>query len=291
MIGTSWSHRLARLVVRPLVSTGVTPNHLTALRVITGVAACLEFALGTAAGTTWGGALWVLSAFLDRADGELARIGNMMSPGGHRLDYLADTAINTLLFVALGVGLGHTWLGGYALPLGLLSALSILLCSVFAERLEARSAIGTRAYAGRWGFDPDDALYLFGPLAWLGWLSPILVGAAVGSTVMMIITAVRLVRLRRAQAERRLDGTREPDNDNGISVRGGPAAVVDDEARHVDRLEIREREASQAGQVVVIPASIRRADKPTADPVVGQDDSIVAKRRDDDRGLRAGGRT
>jgi hypothetical protein len=35
-----------------------------------------------------------------------------------------------------------------------------------------------------------------GPLAWLGWLSGVLVGAAVGATVMMIITAVRLLRSR-----------------------------------------------------------------------------------------------
>jgi hypothetical protein len=30
-----------------------------------------------------------MSAFLDRADGELARIGNMMTPGGHRYDYVS----------------------------------------------------------------------------------------------------------------------------------------------------------------------------------------------------------
>jgi hypothetical protein len=34
-----------------------------------------------------------------------------------------------------------------------------------------------------------------GPLAWLGWLAPILVGASVGATAMMVITAIRLLRL------------------------------------------------------------------------------------------------
>jgi hypothetical protein len=48
----------------------------------------------------------------------------------------------------------------------------------------------------RAGSDPDDALYLMGPLAWLGWLSPILVGASVGATAVMIITGVRLQRQR-----------------------------------------------------------------------------------------------
>jgi archaetidylinositol phosphate synthase len=39
----------------------------------------------------WGGGIWLLSAFLDRADGELARIGDMMSRGGHVYDYYSDT--------------------------------------------------------------------------------------------------------------------------------------------------------------------------------------------------------
>ena len=38
-----------------------------------------------------------------------------------------------------------------------------------------------------------------GPLAWLGWLTPVLLGASVGATAMMLITALRLVRLRSEQ--------------------------------------------------------------------------------------------
>jgi hypothetical protein len=37
---------------------------------------------------------------------------------------------------------------------------------------------------------------LMAPFAWLGWLVPILVGASVGTTVMMTITFVRLRRLQ-----------------------------------------------------------------------------------------------
>ncbi len=66
--------------------------------------------------------------------------------------------------------------------------------------LERRSPPDTRAYSGRWGFDPDDALYLMAPLAWLGWLAPILVGAAMGATAMMVITGLRLRRLTLQQA-------------------------------------------------------------------------------------------
>jgi phosphatidylglycerophosphate synthase len=198
VLETTWTHLLARRLVRPLLGTAVRPNHLTTLRLLTGVAACVAFMPGTRTGMWWGGGLWLISAFLDRADGELARIGNMMSPAGHRYDYYCDTSINTLFFVCSGIGLRHSWLGSWAIPLGLLSAASMLLVSLFSEWLERRSPAGTRAYSGRWGFDPDDALYLLGPLAWLGWLSLVLAGAAIGATLMMIITGVRLVRARQA---------------------------------------------------------------------------------------------
>jgi len=191
---TTWTHLLARPVMRPLIGTAVRPNHITTLRLLTGTAACMAFAWGNRAGMAWGGGLWLLSAFLDRADGELARLANMMSPQGHRYDYLADVSVNSLFFVAIGIGLRQSVLGKWSIPLGLLSGVSILLVSIFAERLESRSPPGTKAISGRWGFDPDDALYLMGPLAWLGWLTPILIGASVGATTAMVIVGIRLRR-------------------------------------------------------------------------------------------------
>lgn len=197
MPSTTWTHLLARPVIRPLIGTAVRPNHITTLRLLTGIAACVAFAWGNRAGMWWGGALWLVSAFLDRADGELARLGNMMSPQGHRYDYHADVAVNTLFFIAIGIGLRHSVLGNWSILLGLLSGASMFLVGLFSEWLELRSPPGTKAVSGRWGFDPDDALYLMGPFAWLGWLTPVLVGASVGTTVAMLIIGVRLMRLRR----------------------------------------------------------------------------------------------
>jgi phosphatidylglycerophosphate synthase len=197
MIGSSWSHRVARVAVRPLLGTWVRPNHLTALRSLSGVAACVCIALGTRSGLVWGGWIWLLSAFLDRADGELARIGNMMSVAGHRFDYYADNFVNAALFVSIGIGLRDSWLGSLAVPLGVVSGTSMFLIGVFAFALESRSPPGQKAYRGRWGFDPDDGMYLMTPFAWLDWFAPILVGASVGTTLMMIITGIRLLRARR----------------------------------------------------------------------------------------------
>jgi phosphatidylglycerophosphate synthase len=195
MIGTSWTHRLARPLVRPLIGTGVTPNHLTTLRLVTGVLACAALTPGDTYWNWWGGSLWLVSAFLDRADGELARVGNMSTPGGHVYDYVVDNAVNTLFFVAIGVGLRHSTLGYYAIGLGLLSGVSVYLSAYLSEALERRQGPGVKAYSGAFGFDFDDLLYILGPMAWLGWLSPILVGASIGATIMMLLTAWRLRRL------------------------------------------------------------------------------------------------
>lgn len=199
MIATTWSHLLARCVVRPLLGTWVRPNHLTTLRLLTGLVACGCFAQGSDAGMWWGGWVWLVSVFLDCADGELARIGNMVSPTGHLYDYYVDNLVNAVFFVSIGFGLRHAWLGVWSIPLGLVSGVSVFLGSLFAEWLERRSPPATRAYARKWGFELEDALYLMSPCAWLGWLTPILLGAAIGAPAVMAVTGIRLRRLRTAQ--------------------------------------------------------------------------------------------
>ena len=206
MNNDTWTHRLARLAIRPLLGTGVTPNHLTTLRLLPGLAACLLLALlpyqpHPRMLAFWGGMFWILSAFLDRADGELARIGNMMTPGGHRYDYLVDNGINCLFFFSIGVGLtnatlfGHP-LHGWSVLLGAVAAGLLFLCNWVAERFE-NQVTDTRIIGGAWGFHADDALYLLGPAAWLGWLLPILLGAVAGTGVMAVLLLTRLLRLPR----------------------------------------------------------------------------------------------
>ncbi len=190
----TWTHLAARAAMRPLVGTGVTPNHMTTARLVTGVAACALLARGTAHGNLWGGVLWVTSTFLDRADGELARIGNMSSEAGHRYDYMVDNAVTALLFACLGVDLRASWLHGWSIPLGLVAAAAVVLSNRWSEILEDRSGRTVRAYSGRWGFDVDDLLYLIGPLAWLGWLAPVLLAGAVGTSAMAAITLLRVRR-------------------------------------------------------------------------------------------------
>jgi phosphatidylglycerophosphate synthase len=196
-LSSSWTHIAARVVVRPLVGTGVKPNHITTLRLVTGAVSCLLLARSAPGDILWGGIWWVVSAFLDRADGELARIGQMQSRGGHLYDYYTDLLINSAFFLAIGVGLRHSWLGPWALPLGGVTCVAMLLCCWWSEIYEQISGPGVRTWNGGFGFDADDALYLLGPLAWLGWLPPILVAACVCTSAMSVVIAVRLLLLKR----------------------------------------------------------------------------------------------
>jgi len=178
----TWVHYVARWCVRPLVGTPVTPNHLTTLRLISGLAAAALFA----AGEPWvqlAGALFVVSALLDRADGELARLAGISSRGGHLYDLASDAVVNAAVFAGIGIGLRGGALGDWAVAMGLAAGVGVGTIFLIVARMEllARPAIGLKPFAGKGGFDPDDALILIGPIAWFGLLSPLLVAAALGA--------------------------------------------------------------------------------------------------------------
>jgi phosphatidylglycerophosphate synthase len=188
----SWTHKLARVVVKPLQSTRVTPNHLTTFRLLTGLAACSAFALGTRGGDVWGGCLWILSTFLDRADGELARMSGRISENGHYYDFVCDVIINGLVFICIGIGLRESDFGMAYILMGFCSGITVSIAALLSERLESINTFTGKAYEGAAGFDFDDVLYIFGPVAWFGWLSILLMGAAIGGPAFVILTWLRL---------------------------------------------------------------------------------------------------
>jgi len=104
-LNQTYAHALARIFVRPLLGTWVRPNHLTALRLIVGLAACALLAVGSRTTAAWSGVLWIVTCVLDRADGELARMGDLRSESGKVLDYYSDMILDALWFLAAGLGL------------------------------------------------------------------------------------------------------------------------------------------------------------------------------------------
>src|SRR5918996_5058179 len=110
-INPPWDQRLARAAARPVGATPVTPNEVTTLSLVIGVLAALLYAQGGWA-VHLGAACFVLSFWLDHADGELARMTGRTSPFGHYYDLAAGGAVLVLLFIGVGVRARRAAAGG-----------------------------------------------------------------------------------------------------------------------------------------------------------------------------------
>ena len=172
-------HGLVRPVVRAVAATGLTPNHVTTLRLVTGLAGAMTFAQGTSG---WiaivGGFVFLLSMLLDRADGELARQTNQMSVAGHRYDLVSDCMVGVCTFIGIGVGVVHT-AGLNAVWLGLLAGLGVGALFLELNVLKLGSVRGHNLFGGRLRVDPDDAMIVVPILVWCGLAVPTLIAAAV----------------------------------------------------------------------------------------------------------------
>jgi archaetidylinositol phosphate synthase len=167
------------------------------------VIACILLARGGGTAELWSGVLWLISAFLDRADGELARIGQMQSRRGHLYDYYTDVALNSGFFLAAGINLRYGWLGHWALLAGVAACVSMVACCILSETYEDHIGTGERVFEGGWGFQPDDALYLLPVFVWAHWLAPMLLAAAaVTPVIALIILARYLIEVRRPAVSR-----------------------------------------------------------------------------------------
>ena len=186
MIGDSWTHKIARICLLPLINTSISPNHITVIRLITGLLACAAFASKL---NILGGIFWLISTFLDRADGELARISGKTTEWGHKFDYYCDTFITALFFIAIGINLRDNLSGYWSISLGICAALGVIFTEVYAEIIDQKKqSTGEKAYPGIMGFDFDDILYLFAPIVWLNWHLPFLIGASIGAPAFAIFT-------------------------------------------------------------------------------------------------------
>lgn len=182
---------MVRVGVRPLVATPVSPNHITSLRLAMGVAAAGLCAVGDPAWLAWGAGLFVVSVLLDRADGELARLADKRSPGGHKYDLMADSFCNAIIFLGVGWGLRGGDLGLWAALLGLVAGVAVAAILLLTLRLEARAGARAGELGGAAGFDPDDAILFVPALIWLGFSQALIVAAAIGAPAFALFMAYK----------------------------------------------------------------------------------------------------
>jgi phosphatidylglycerophosphate synthase len=196
MSHNTWIHRIVRVAVRPLARTRVTPNQVTVVRLFTGVAAAGLLAMGVWPWAAIGAGVFALSMLLDRADGELARMTGKHSPGGHRFDLFADGFSNALAFVAIGIGLRDgTSLGYWAIPMGAVAGISIMLNLWFVMAMEEIKGARSAELKSFWGFDADDATLLLPIFVWLGLEAPITIMAFICAPIFTALAARHFTKL------------------------------------------------------------------------------------------------
>ena len=197
-----WDQRLANIMVRPLARTPITPNQVTIVTLLLALAAAALFAVGDETAANWAAGLFILARFMDHFDGELARMTGKTSRLGYYLDYVAGALSYGGLFLGIGIGARETFLGEWAIILGLAAASSAVLsmflnlCIDRQSQFEEGEAVGYPEFAG---FELEDGIYLIGPITWAGYLTPFFALSAAGAVVYTLWTLSVVLRRRRTQ--------------------------------------------------------------------------------------------
>ncbi|MBE9104966.1 CDP-alcohol phosphatidyltransferase family protein [Nostoc cf. edaphicum LEGE 07299] len=176
-----WDAQLAYWLIKPLKDSWVNPNHLTTVRLLTGLAAAVALAVGDLIWVNIGAWLFALSNFLDHTDGELARLSGKSSKWGHQYDLASDAIIHILLFVCIGYGLREGKFGWWALAMGIVSGVSVACIFHLRNQMEQRLGKDASRQPNFAGFDIEDVLYLFPIVPLLNGLEPLLMAATIGA--------------------------------------------------------------------------------------------------------------
>ncbi len=86
-----WRYPLCHAMVKHVMATPITPNHVTAAHTLLGVAAGAVITVGTPRAFVLAGVMFEVRAILDCFDGVVARAKKLSSPLGRSLDQLGDT--------------------------------------------------------------------------------------------------------------------------------------------------------------------------------------------------------
>ena len=191
-----WDAQIAYRLIYPLRNTFVTPNYLTSLRLIFGILAGVFFALGEYKYSNAGAFCFVISNFLDHADGELARLKNQVTSEGHIFDLISDALVNIFLFLGLGIGLMQTSLGVYASLMGVVAGSSV--AAIFFMRNSIEKNIGKRSarQPHKSGIEAEDVLYTLPLITYFQLDYYFLFTATLGAPIFCIYVIKDYIRLK-----------------------------------------------------------------------------------------------
>jgi phosphatidylglycerophosphate synthase len=118
LISRALNRPISLRVTRLLINTPLTPNQMTLIAGVFGIAAIALVAVGGAAGLVPGAVLLQVQSILDGCDGEISRLKYIRSRLGEWLDQVLDDVVNVGFFAAAGWAL-HQAGSGIALPIAI----------------------------------------------------------------------------------------------------------------------------------------------------------------------------
>ena len=182
----AYDQRLAKAVVSVIEGLPISPNALTALGMVIGIASGFLYAEGTRPAMLGGSFLFMVAVWMDHVDGEFARSTGKTSTFGHYFDHVGAMSSYCAMFVGAGYGLRDTWLGEWAVPCGITAGVSVAL--IFSIRMWQESVYGkeTTEQAVRGGFEIEDTLYVVGPITWIGAMPPFIAAAGIGTPLYLL---------------------------------------------------------------------------------------------------------
>jgi phosphatidylglycerophosphate synthase len=192
-VGRPWDARIANWLVTPLKDSWVTPNHLTTVRLVVGLAAAGAFMPGTYGWSNLAALLLILSNFLDHTDGELARISGKTSRIGHIYDVTSDAVVTILLFIAIGVGVAvkpGSVLYFSPVILGAAAGGAIALIFFLRMRIEDMFGKAVTQQGALGGFETEDVLYLLPLVTLCNGVTPFLIAASICAPLFAVWVAI-----------------------------------------------------------------------------------------------------
>jgi phosphatidylglycerophosphate synthase len=125
LVDRFFNRPLGRPLSKLLVRTPISPNQVSVISILIGVASAWFFARGD---FVTGAIVFQLCAIIDCVDGDLARALFKQSRLGKWLDLGGDQIVHFSVFAAIGIGLARLDPTIPALALGASAALGVLLC-------------------------------------------------------------------------------------------------------------------------------------------------------------------
>jgi 1L-myo-inositol 1-phosphate cytidylyltransferase / CDP-L-myo-inositol myo-inositolphosphotransferase len=182
---------ISRQLTRLFLKTPLTPNQITFLSLLLGLASAWFFYQGTFFSGITGALLLLVSAWVDCTDGEIARLKFMETPWGARFDIFCDNIVHFFVFFSIGMGLFFATgnplykLYGALAVFGSLTAFMILSGVIVkkkqaAGRGETSEANLTDQLANR------DFIYFLLVMACIGRLDIFILLTAVGSNIFAV---------------------------------------------------------------------------------------------------------